>query len=119
LNSRWDFGVRLTVRSGQKYTPIIGLREHPNFSDKYEAVYGELNSKTLPVYHRLDFRAEYKYQLLGLDAAWTFDIINLLNSENTSGYYYLPEENDTPNNFKIAKEEGVEFFPAIGFKLDF
>lgn len=119
LSSRWEIGTRLTIRSGQKYTPIIGLRDNPNFSGHYLPVYGDLNSKTLPNYQRLDIRAEYKYKLWDLDAAWTFDVINVLGHKNIEGYYYAPDGNETINNFKIAQEEGIGAFPAIGFKLKF
>ncbi|TQV87914.1 TonB-dependent receptor [Aliikangiella coralliicola] len=119
LNSHWEFGARLTIRSGQKYTPIIGLRDNENFEGHYLPVYGDLNSKTLPNYQRLDLQAEYKFLLWKMEAAWTFAIINALNHENVEGYYYAPDGNETIDNFKIAKEEGIGMFPAIGFKLHF
>lgn len=60
LNERWDFGVKLSVRSGAEYTPIIALRESPGYSDNFLPVSGDLYSKDLPVYHRLDLHAYYK-----------------------------------------------------------
>lgn len=119
LNDRWNFGARLTLRSGQKYTPITGLRENENFPGYYLPVYGQLNSKELPTYQRLDLQAEYEFQLWGQEAAWTFAIINALNHENVEGYYYAPDGNETLENFRIAKEEGIGMFPAVGFKLHF
>lgn len=119
LNSNWDFGARLTVRNGQKYTPIIGLRENENFAGHFLPVYGPLNSKKLPTYSRLDLRAEYKFQLWNLEAAWTFDIINALNSKNIEGYAYAPDGSETLQNFAITEEHGMKFFPAIGFELNF
>lgn len=35
LNERWDFGVKLSIRSGQKYTPIIGLYDNPDHDGRY------------------------------------------------------------------------------------
>ncbi len=119
LNSRWDFGARLTVRSGQKYTPIIGLRPNEYHDGHYLPVYGELNAKELPVYHRLDLQAEYKFNAWGLEAAWTFAVINALGHKNVEGYYFAPDGNETLDNFIIAEQEGIEMFPAIGFKLHF
>jgi len=119
FNSRWNFGARLTVRNGQKYTPIIGLRDNENFEGLYLPVYGELNSKTLPTYVRLDLQAEYQYQLWDLEAAWTFAIINATNHQNISSYYYAPDGNETLTDFIMKKETQIGIFPAIGFKIHF
>ncbi|MCJ8272965.1 MAG: TonB-dependent receptor, partial [Psychrosphaera sp.] len=67
LNDRWDFGLRFTLRSGAKYTPITGLRNSPDHEGSFLANYGELNSKTLPTYHRLDLQANYSTTLWGYD----------------------------------------------------
>ena len=119
LNERWNFGARLTVRSGQKYTPIVGLRPNEFHDGHYLPVYGDLNSKELPIYHRLDLQAEYQYQIFGLDAAWTFAMINALGHKNVEGYYFAPDGNESADNFVIAEEEGIGMFPAVGFKLHF
>lgn len=119
LNDRWDFGLRFTARSGAKYTPIVGIKPNPDFPDNNVAVYGDLNSQTLPTYSRLDLQANYKYQMFGNDAALTFAIINALNNDNVSGYYFLPDGNETAQNFKIEQEEGIGIFPSIGFEVSF
>jgi len=119
LNEHWDFGLRLTVRSGAKYTPIIGLRENPDYPDHYLPNYGELNSKTLPVYHRLDLEAKYHTQYFGQNAQWTFAVINAMAQENISGYYYDPQDNDSPSNYTISGEEDIGIFPYIGLKMSF
>jgi len=119
LNERWDFGLRLTVRSGQKYTPITGLRINPDHQDNFLPVYGELNSKTLPTYYRLDLQANYKTRYWGNNAEWTFAMLNATGSENISGYYYAPDGSETSDNYKIEGEEGMEMFPSIGLKMSF
>jgi outer membrane receptor protein involved in Fe transport len=119
LNERWDFGLRFTLRSGAKYTPITGLRENPDYDDHYLANYGEVNSKTLPVYHRLDLEANYKTHYWGYDAKWTFAIINAMAQENVSGYYYEPEDDDSPTKYTVSGEEDIGIFPYIGLKMTF
>lgn len=118
-NEVWDFGVRLTVRSGQKYTPITGLRVNPDYPESFLPTYGELNSKTLPTYYRLDLQANYKTKYWGNDAEWSFAILNATGSENISGYYYAPDGNETLANYKIEGEEGMGMFPSIGLKIQF
>lgn len=119
LNERWDFGVKLSVRSGAKYTPIIALRENPDYPDNFLPVYGELNSKDLPVYHRLDLQANYKTTLWGQDAEWTFALLNATGSDNITGYFYAPDGNETLTDYKIEGEEGMDTFPSIGLKIQF
>ncbi|GLX77820.1 hypothetical protein tinsulaeT_11600 [Thalassotalea insulae] len=119
MNERWDFGVRLTVRSGQKYTPITALKENPDYPEHFLPVYGELNSKTLPTYYRLDLQANYKTQYWGNDAEWSFALLNALNNDNISGYYYAPDGNETLTDYKIEGEEGMAIFPSIGLKMQF
>ncbi|MEW6989243.1 TonB-dependent receptor [Colwelliaceae bacterium 6441] len=118
-NERWDFGVRLTVRSGQKYTPIVGLKVNPDHQDHFLPTYGELNSKTLPTYQRLDIQASYKTQYWGNDAQWTFALLNATGSDNISGYYYAPDGNETLTSYTIEGEKGLEMFPSIGLKMQF
>ncbi len=119
LNEHWDFGLRFTLRSGTKYTPITGLRKNPDYPDHYLANYGELNSETLPVYHRLDLEANYTTTYWGNDAQWTWAVINAMGSDNISGYYYEAKEEDTLTNYTVSGEEELGFFPYVSLKMSF
>jgi len=119
LNERWDFGLRFTLRSGAKYTPIIGLRENPDYEDHFLPEYGELNAKTLPVYHRLDLEVNYKTTYWGYDAQWTWAVINAMAQQNVSGYYYEPSDNDSLTEYNISGEEDIGIFPYVGLKMTF
>ncbi len=119
LNERWDFGLRFTLRSGAKYTPIVGLRENPDYEDHFLPEYGELNAKTLPVYHRLDLEVNYKTTYWGYDAQWTWAMINAMAQTNVSGYYYEPSDNDSLTEYNISGEEDIGIFPYVGLKMTF
>jgi len=119
LNEKWDFGIKLSVRSGAKYTPIVGLHDNPDHQGYYLPTYGDLNSKTLPTYHRLDIQANYKTTMWGNKAEWTFALLNATGSENISGYYYAPDGNETKTDYIIEGEEGMGSFPSIGLKVQF
>ena len=119
LNEFWDLGLRFTARSGAKYTPIVGLRDNPHHPGHFLPVYGNLNSKTLPTYTRLDLQTNYKTSLLGYPAQWTFAVINALGADNVSGYYYAPDGTETIDNFNIQEETGMEMFPYVGLKIQF
>ena len=118
-NDNWEFGLRYTVRSGQKYTPITGIRPNPNHAGHFLPNNGALNSKTLPAYSRLDLQATYKTTYWGQPAEWNFAVLNALAQDNVSGYEYDPRVDDTLTNFRISEETGLEMFPSIGFKISF
>ena len=113
------FGLRFTFRTGAKYTPITGLRVNPDHDDHFLANYGEVNSKTLPSYHRLDLEANYKTTYWGNDATWTWAIINAMGQENISGYYYEAKDGDSADNYTVSGEEDMGMFPYVGLKMTF
>jgi hypothetical protein len=118
-NETWDFSARLTVRSGAKYTPIVGSKPNPYYPDYNVAVYGELNSATLPVYHRLDLQAEQQGSLFGLPVTYTYAILNVLNRKNVSGYFLQKAKAGELPAYSIEAEENLGMFPSVGVKLKF
>ncbi|MBT0586133.1 TonB-dependent receptor plug domain-containing protein [Alteromonas oceanisediminis] len=119
LNDEWEVGLKYSLRSGARYTPITGIKPNPDFPENYLPIYGQLNSRTLPIYSRLDIQAKYKFQFYQQEAAVTFAVLNALGAENVSGYFFKPDGNETPDDFVIAKELGLEPFPSIGLELTF
>jgi hypothetical protein len=118
-NETWDFNARLTVRSGAKYTPIIGNKPNPYYPDHRVAVYGSLNSETLPVYHRLDLQAEQQGTLFGLPVTYTYAILNVLNRKNVSGYFLQKGKAGESPAYSIEPEENLGMFPSVGLKVQF
>lgn len=119
LNDAWNIGFRYTWRSGAAYTPIVGLQPNPDFPKLFRPVYGDLNSRRLPNYQRLDLRAEYEFLMFDNDASLVIEIINLTNQQNISGYSYDPKPSDTPTKFRLEKETGLAFYPSVGLKVVF
>lgn len=122
LSNDWDLSARLTVRSGARYTPIIGSKPNPYYPGYLVADYGPLNSATLPLYHRLDLQAEQQGELFGLPVTYTYAIINVLNRKNVSGYYLLNRQPDAPADapaYQIEPEENIGVMPSVGLKVRF
>lgn len=118
LNDRWDFGTKATLRSGARYTEIVGLRPNEDYPGYYLPVYGENNGKTLPIYFRLDFEANYHGHFLGYDAVYTLAALNVTDQENISGYYYEPNSDDR-SQLIVKGDEELGFFPYLGMKVSF
>src|SRR5690606_10946530 len=70
LNPHWDIGFKWRLQSGQLVTPITNPGIPP--------VYGSLNSERLPVYHKLDLRADRTFRLKnGRELDFYAEILNV------------------------------------------
>lgn len=126
-DSHWNLGLKWTVKSGNLYTPIVDVRKNANNSTVLEPVYGALNSERMPIYHRLDLRAEYISPTHYGTMSLYLDVINAYNQHNVDGYYFNPNHyknvKKTPHGFgsqvPVGEDEGFGFFPALGAKITF
>lgn len=126
LGESWMLGIKWNYQSGGRYTPITRLATSSSDPNVKVPIYGDLNSETLPDYHRLDFRAEYtSIQNWGY---WKFyvDVLNVYNRENIEGYDYSPGGTDLikpPKGFgkdiPVEADKGNGLFPSIGFEVQF
>jgi len=126
-NKNWIFGLKWSLRSGSLYTPIVNIRANTNSPAITEPVYGKLNSERLPIYHRLDLRAEYFTPVRIGQLSLFADILNVYNQRNIDGYTFSPNgsnlESSTPDGFganvPVSANEGLPIFLSIGVKLQF
>lgn len=120
INERWSGGFNFTARSGQAYTPIVGVRENPDYSGRYLPVYGEAFSKRHDIYHRLDIRFERQTDFFGLDAKLVFEVMNALAVENISSIDLDYQKVHSTDDLIIAEEEDdFAMRPSIGFSVTF
>lgn len=120
FNERWSGGFNFTARSGQAYTPIVGVVENDEFEGKFQPQYGEPFSERFDLYHRLDVRFERKTDFFGLDALLIFEVMNLYAQENTASID-LDYQKTTSTQEVILQEESDDFSmrPSIGFSFTF
>lgn len=116
----WDAGFRLTAKSGEATTEIIGTKENPNFPGYYQPVYGEPFADRLPFYARLDFRVSYELELFGNSGSLFIDVLNILNRENISqiGLDY-ERVNASNGDLYLEKEADFGTFGSIGISFAF
>lgn len=118
LSERWNMGINLTVRSGQAYTPIIGMQERSDFSNRYVPIFGETNSERFELSKRLDVRFERKGQWFGKDTMFIVEVMNVLNQKNIQAIRLDYDEIDKTNAFALEEDEdafGIR--PSIGFSI--
>ncbi|WP_341206393.1 TonB-dependent receptor [uncultured Psychrosphaera sp.] len=120
IDENWNAGFNFTGRSGQPYTPIIGVKENSDYEDRFLPVYGEAFSERFDLSHRLDVRAERKTTVWGLDAVWVFEIMNVYGQENTASIDLdYQKVNSTDDLIIVEDTDGFEMRPSIGFSITF
>jgi outer membrane receptor protein involved in Fe transport len=120
LSDKWNLGFNFTARSGQPYSPIIGVKENPKADGYFLPVYGKPYSERFDLAHRLDVRAEYQSTLWGLDATWVFEVMNIYGQDNSS-YIDLDYANVHSTEDLLIVEESDDFSmrPSIGLSITF
>lgn len=86
-SEEWSFGMKWNYHSGTPYTPITGTSgTYPD--GRPIPVYAGVNSGTLPVYHRLDLRADRNYVFKTWKLNTYFELNNWYGRKNIVGYTY-------------------------------
>ncbi|ATC94331.1 TonB-dependent receptor plug domain-containing protein [Pseudoalteromonas tunicata] len=120
INELWNGGFNFTARSGQAYTPIVGVRENPDYEGRFLPVYGEPFSERFANYHRLDIRFERELKFYDLDAQLILELMNVYGQDNVSHIDLDYQEINSVNDL-IIKEQTDDFSmrPSIGFSVSF
>lgn len=111
-NEHWQIGIKWRLQSGQLVTPIISAEQDASDPELYNPVYGELNSRRLPLYHKLDLRLERAFYSGGRDIQLYLEVLNLYGRKNVIGYEY--------QNADYSERKDVTDLPTIasvGIKL--
>ncbi len=112
----FQFSLGWLWHTGKAFTNISGVDDS---GDIVVLEFGEINSNTLPVYHRLDFSAIYDFQLkanssvkyrLGLSVLNLYDRENLLNRE-------IRTTNSLNNQFISADVVSLGITPNLSFRV--
>jgi len=117
----WDFNVRWNYGTGFPFTPTAGNYEILNFGDgintdyttangEVGVVYGKINSKRLPSYHRMDIGLKRKFyfnELTSLEVS-----LSITNIYNRANIFYI----DRVTNERIDQ---LPFMPSLGINFKF
>ena len=114
----FNFSLGLNFRSGIPYTPSIGLDVNK------EVIYGEINSKRLPNYSKLDFSTTYSFSL-NKSKTWKgklgLSLLNLFNKKNILKRSYESSYDDViqTNVLREINNVSLGFTPNLVFRVDF
>jgi hypothetical protein len=95
----WQYGLKWSFHTGSPYTPIVGTGTFPD--GRVRPIYGPINSRRVPNYHRLDLRADRVFS-----PRWTgyLELINAYARKNVAGYQYSAD---------YSTRESVYQLPAL------
>jgi outer membrane receptor protein involved in Fe transport len=119
FHPRWDAGFRLTAKSGQATTEIIGVQENPAFPGHYSPVYGEPYADRLPFYARLDFRVSWEFEAFGNPGSLFTDVLNILNRKNVTSVGLDYEKVEETGELHLEREEEFGILGSVGVSFSF
>lgn len=113
LHPNWILSGSWNFKSGSKITLAEQHWEYYSFNQggySPVVVYGDKNSFTMPAYHQLDLRIEYKKKKEKLEWSALVGIYNLYNRRNLS---YIRTEYDVVTN--TNSYVGISFIPILPY----
>jgi hypothetical protein len=111
LPRNWQVGGRYRLVSGNPMTPITGSVYNAS-SDRYEAVYGGVNTGRNPPFHQLDLRLDKRWIFQGWMLNAYVDVQNVYNRANPEGLQYSFDYRQS----KVA--QGVPIFTILGLRAE-
>ena len=117
----WDFNIRWNYGTGFPFTPTAGNYEIMDFADGINTdyttsngdvgiVYGAINSKRLPSYHRMDIGLKRK---IYFNENTTLEIsLSITNIYNRANIFYI----DRITNQRVDQ---LPFMPSLGMNFKF
>ncbi|WP_378185081.1 FecR domain-containing protein [Aquimarina sp. W85] len=110
------FSLGWTWHSGKAYTQV---REIINEQGQVTLQYGELNSSTLPIYHRMDLSVIYNFKLKEsskLNYRFAVSIRNLYDRKNLINKEFR-SANTLDNKFSYSDMYGIRLTPNLSFRI--
>ena len=112
LTPTWEIGAKWQYSTGNPYTPVIDatLERHPTTGlPIYRPIYGDINSKRVPPFHRLDIRVNKSFTFNRWEMGIYLELLNAYNRKNvlTVDYNYDYTEQDVVNQLPLIPYLGV------------
>jgi TonB family protein len=112
LPRNWQVGARFRLVSGNPRTPIVRSIYNATL-DRYEPVYGSVNSERNTAFHQLDLRVDKRWIYQGWMLNLYLDVQNVYNHLNTEGVNYNFD-------FRLATPQtGLPILTILGIRADF
>jgi TonB family protein len=112
LPRNWQIGGRFRLVSGNPRTPIVGAVFNAAV-DRYDPVFGPVNSARNEAFHQLDLRIDKRWVFKGWMLNVYLDVQNVYNRRSPEGVTYSYD-------FRQSKvQQGLPILPIVGLRADF
>ncbi len=105
IGTQWEISARFRIAGGRPYTPISPLDGSIDYSN--------YNSERLPLYHRLDLRAEKRWFFNKWTLTTYIDVQNVYNRQNVSEYRWDKFKNE------VVTDRNIGILPTVGISAEF
>ena len=112
LPRNWQVGARFRLVSGNPMTPVVSSVYNAS-SDRYDPVYGAVNSDRNPAFHQLDLRIDKRWIYRSWILNAYLDIQNLYNRANPEGLQYNFDFSES------AVQQGLPLVTIFGLRGEF
>jgi len=112
LPRNWQVGGRFRLVSGNPRTPIVGSVYNASY-DRYDAIYGGINTDRNAPFHQLDLRVDKRWIYQGWMLSLYLDIQNVYNRANPEGLQYNYDYSDQ------RKQQGLPILTILGIRGEF
>ncbi len=118
LADKWNWGIKLQASSGKPYTPVTGRTQEAlaDGKQRWQPVYGKLNSARLPSYFSLDLRVDRNIPINNWTLNLYLELQNITRHENVIRYDF---GNSYQNYNRPKKVTGLPFMPFFGITATF
>ncbi|HEY0706569.1 MAG TPA: TonB-dependent receptor [Polyangia bacterium] len=112
LPRNWQIGGRYRLVSGNPRTPVTGGVFNAS-TDRYDPVFGEVNSARNPLFHQLDVRIDKRWVYQSWMWGIYMDIQNVYNQSNS-------EQPQYSFNYRESKPtQGLPILTILGLRAEF
>ncbi len=110
-SNRLELSMKYAISGGAPTTPINETASAIAGRSRYDIA--RFNEDRLPVYHRLDLRADWRFHFRTLDLVTFLDLQNAYNQKNVTSRYWSVEDQ------QVKEQIGWEVMPVGGVRLEF
>ncbi len=115
LDRGWDLGLKWRYSSGLPDTPIVGTT-YDNANSRFLPVFGAVNSRRLPDYHRLDLSSSWTTTYDTWSWKVTLEVLNAYDHPNVLAYDYGAQYQYIGAPKPILQ---LPLLPYLGIEADF
>ncbi len=112
---KWELGLKWHYSTGTPFTPVVDAQPIDRADGKtlYLPVYGEVNSRRLPPFHRFDLRFVRRFSFLGADMESYLEILNTYYRKNVLAIDYNEDYSEEKRLYQLP------IVPYIGLSAKF